>query len=444
MKTDAIKEGFRPVGTLIAEARKAHEANALAMEGKSARIRAEIKSIERRMTAAARGEPPKETHPVERLEALETEFVNKTRELSEAVAHERRYYTQDTTVEKMGELLQKNPRGMTILRDELSGWLQTLAKPGREGDREFYLEGWNGTGAYTVDRIARGTIHIPAHTISIVGGIQPGKLRPLLDSAISGGSGDDGLMQRFQLLVWPDRLPEWSKPTGWGDLEGKSRANAVFTFLDTIDAGVVGAQAADIPYLRYSPGAQALADTWRDTLERRLRSGELDDTPAYASHLSKYRSLLPSLALTFYLIEFAGKTSGVAKGTVSEQHVRLAADWCDFLEEHARKLYAAEIQAGVSAAHALAAKILAGAVFGGQSVRELYRAQWAGLRTPDLVLAGITDLTSLGWLRVDTEHPMGGGRPSQIIRLHPELAGPPDACSEATGTANESEATGDA
>jgi hypothetical protein len=251
-------------------------------------------------------------------------------------------------------------------------------------------------------------------------------------------------MQRFQLLVWPDRLPEWSKPTGWGDPEAKSRADDVYAFLDTIDADLVGAEAADIPYVRYSPGAQAFADTWRDALERRLRSGELDDTPAYASHLSKYRSLLPSLALTFYLIEFAGNTPGVSKGTVGEQHVRLAADWCGFLEAHARKVYAAEIQAGVSATHALASKILAGAVFDGQSVRELYRAQWAGLRTPDLVLAGLTDLMNLGWLRVDTEHPMGGGRPGQIIRLHPELTDPPDARSETPGTPDESEDTGDA
>jgi len=56
---------------------------------------------------------------------------------------------------------------MLVLRDELSGWLRALDKPGREGDREFYLEAWNGTGSYTVDRIGRGTIHIPTLTLGL-------------------------------------------------------------------------------------------------------------------------------------------------------------------------------------------------------------------------------------------------------------------------------------
>src|SRR5438067_2294124 len=79
-----------------------------------------------------------------------------------AEGRERRYWTQDSTVEKLGIRLQDNPRGLLIVRDELSGWLHGLEKQGREGDRQFYLEAWNGTGSFTVDRIERGTLHIPA------------------------------------------------------------------------------------------------------------------------------------------------------------------------------------------------------------------------------------------------------------------------------------------
>jgi hypothetical protein len=97
----------------------------------------------------------------------------------------------------------------------------------------------------------------------------------------------------------------------------------------------------------------------------------------------------------------------------------LAADWCEFLEAHARKLYASETQSGVAAAHALVAKIDAGAVLDGQPVRDLYRPQWAGLRTPDHVLSALAELTELGWLRVESRHT--GTNPSQIVRLHPDL-----------------------
>jgi hypothetical protein len=419
MKTEAVKEAFRPIGRLIAKAKEEHQAASLLMEGKAARLKAELKAIERRMAMAARGEPPKEGQPVESLESLEAEFACKSKELGEAVTSERRYHTQDATVEKMGELLQKNPRGMTLLRDELSGWMLTLGKAGREGDREFYLEGWNGTGSFTVDRIGRGTLYIPALTVSVIGGIQPGKLKPLLDSAVEGGTGDDGLMQRFQLLIWPDHLPTWAKPTGWGDPEAKARADAIYAWLDDLDAAQVDAKDAEIPFLRYSPEAQRVADAWRDELESRLRSGELDDTPAFASHLAKYRSLMSALALTFYLIALAAKTPGVTKGAIGEAHVRLAADWCGFLEAHACKLYAAETQSSVAAAHALAAKVETGAVFDGQPVRELYRPQWAGLRTSEQLWAALTELSELGWLRVESRQ--NGANPSQVVRLHPDL-----------------------
>lgn len=425
MKTQSYKEPYRPIGRLIARARAEHQSARRQMDGKAARLKAELKAIERRMDRAARGEPPKEGQAVEDLATLEAEYAAKSAEAAAAVATERRYLTQDPTVEKFGELLRENPRGMTLLRDELSGWLLALDKPGREGDREFYLEAWNGTGSFTVDRIARGTLHIPALTISVFGGIQPGKLRRLSDEAIDGGAGDDGMMQRFQVLIAPDALPAWSQPTGWGDVAAKERADATYAALDAMTPDDAEASPADIPFLRYSEAAQTVADLWRDALEARLRSGELDDTPAFASHLSKYRSLMPALALTFYLIDLAAKSPGVAAGAVGESHARLAADWCGFLEEHARKVYAAETQRGAAAAHALADKIEAGAIFDGQPVRDLYRAQWAGLRSSERVLLGLSELTDLGWVRVESR--ATGANPSQVVRLHPDLLTQPGA-----------------
>jgi hypothetical protein len=88
----------------------------------------------------------------------------------------RRYKTEDATVEKISKILLENPRGILVHRDELSGWLRNLDKQGREGDRSFYLESWNGTGSFDVDRIGRGSLHIPALCLSILGSIQPGPL----------------------------------------------------------------------------------------------------------------------------------------------------------------------------------------------------------------------------------------------------------------------------
>ena len=56
------------------------------------------------------------------------------------------------------------------------GWFRSLDRDGREGDRAFYLEAWNGNKGFTYDRIERGTMDIAALCISIFGAITPGPL----------------------------------------------------------------------------------------------------------------------------------------------------------------------------------------------------------------------------------------------------------------------------
>lgn len=81
----------------------------------------------------------------------------------------RRYVVNDSSVEKMGEILSANPNGVLVFRDELTGFLRSLEREGQEVGRAFYLEAWNGTGRFTYDRIGRGTVDIEAYCISILG-----------------------------------------------------------------------------------------------------------------------------------------------------------------------------------------------------------------------------------------------------------------------------------
>jgi hypothetical protein len=344
-----------------------------------------------------------------------------SRQLREATVTERRYLTQDSTVEKLGELLQENPRGLLVLRDELAGWLRTLERPGREGEREFYLEAWNGTGGFTFDRIARGTVHIDALTLTILGAIQPGKLEKYLNEAIAGGGGADGLLQRFQLVVYPDHVGEYKHVDRFPDSAARQQVNSIFEALDTLDLAELGldAQEGEIPALHFSPEAQELFDAWRTELEWRLRSGELDHKPAFASHLAKYRSLMPSLALIFHLVAVA---DSAASGPVSLEAAQLAAAWCDYLEAHALKLYAPEVSRHIKAAQLLAQHIEDGDIADGKlTVRDLYRRGWEGLDDRETVLSGLEVLAEHNWVRI--EEKVTGGRPTQAVRLHPELRG---------------------
>ena len=121
----------------------------------------------------------------------------------------RRLITSDATFESLHHVLSENPAGLFVIRDELTGWLAGLERQGREQERAFFLECWNGDAAFTVDRIGRGSVHVPHACISLFGGIQPARLRAYLADAMRDGPSNDGLMQRFQLMVWPDIPPAW-------------------------------------------------------------------------------------------------------------------------------------------------------------------------------------------------------------------------------------------
>jgi hypothetical protein len=123
---------------------------------------------------------------------------------------QKRLILTDCTFEKLHEILRVNPAGVLVVRDELTGWLAQLDKQGREGERAFFLQCWNGDSGFTVDRIGRGSIHVPAACVSLFGNIQPSRLRSYLADAVSGGPCDDGLFQRFQVLVWPDAPRSWT------------------------------------------------------------------------------------------------------------------------------------------------------------------------------------------------------------------------------------------
>jgi putative DNA primase/helicase len=111
---------------------------------------------------------------------------------------QRRLLLTDATYEKLHEILSDNAAGVLVARDELTGWLADLEKQGRESERGFYLQSWNGDAGFSIDRIGRGSIYVPAVCVSLFGNIQPSRLRSYLSDAVAGGPTDDGLFQRFR------------------------------------------------------------------------------------------------------------------------------------------------------------------------------------------------------------------------------------------------------
>lgn len=322
----------------------------------------------------------------------------------------RRLIANDPTYEAMQSILADNPMGVLLVRDELSGWLAILNKPGREGERQFFLESWSGDKAYTVDRVGRGSVHAPRLCISIIGGIQPGRLRQYLSDAVKGGPGDDGLFQRFQLIVWPDFQKEWTLIDRPPNHEAADRVAQVYSRLAELSS--------DQPTLfRFADDAQQLFFVWLSELERKIRAGDLH--PAFEAHLGKYRSLMPSLALLF---ELADRTDLNGEKVVSLDHARQAAAWCTYLEAHAQRIYGCLVSPELHAARELAGKITKGKLTGEFSTRDVYLKGWSGLSTPDEVRAALRLLEDAGWIRqAAVEKP--GGRPPERWRVNPKVKG---------------------
>lgn len=316
-----------------------------------------------------------------------------------------RCVVNDPTVAKLQELMAENPQGLLLFRDELSGWLATLDTKGRESDRPFFLECWSGSGSQIVDRIGRGTIRARSLCLSILGGIQPDVFKRYLHDAILGGSGNDGLVQRFQILVYPDIPEEWEPIDRVPDEDARSAVHDVFRRIASLDA--------DAPFMaRFDLDAQVLFNIWWTQLEHRLRRGDMSE--ALLAHLSKYRGLMPRIAMLCHLAE-----DGESKTIPLHQVVR-AIDWCRFLEAHARRIY--EAASPRSMASILAEKIQSGVLGQRFTVREVCKKGWSGLTETKVVRALLQELEDAGWVRPEPVQPSeSGGRPAERYLVNPKI-----------------------
>jgi Protein of unknown function (DUF3987) len=206
----------------------------------------------------------------------------------------KRMRIEDTTIEAAQEILKDSPQGVLSLQDELTGWFGSMDKysggRGAQKDRGFWLQAYNG-GQYVSDRVGRGMCHIPNLSISLLGGIQPGPLRKIIDDTV-----DDGLIQRL--------LPVMLRPAMVGKDEERGAAVSAYEKLIEKLAGkqALGGMYEPSPLtVHFSAEAQAI----RQRLERKhidLMTCE-GLSPKLAAHLGKYDGIFARLCLVWHCIE---------------------------------------------------------------------------------------------------------------------------------------------
>jgi Protein of unknown function (DUF3987) len=413
MKTPALEAALKPIKRLAAKAKIDYEDALKNHDFDKVIYAAQHKALKETLQAKAK-ELTLDKGSADDLKAFKKEFE----ELKEPEAPiQRRYVTNDTTIEKLAEILAENPDGILYYADELMRFLRGLDRVGREADRAFYLEAWNGSGSFEVDRIGRGSIFVPALCVSLLGGIQPGPLSKYVIDAMEDTDKADGLLQRFQVMVYPDLR---SNPTDIiPDAKARNKAYEVFENLANLDAGEFGAAASpdDVPTIGFSEEAQEIFNEWRAEFEPRY--GSKDQLVAIQSHMLKFRSLFASLALIFEAIDFVGGSS--SGGSISKISAMRAAGWCEYLESHALRVYSPLMDTPERRAELLLHKILTKEIKPGAKVREIYRKQWSGLKTYESVAEALAILSHHGWVRITKVNPAGRGRPTEVLQVHPEL-----------------------
>ncbi|MQW93381.1 DUF3987 domain-containing protein [Acinetobacter wanghuae] len=417
-KSPAFDAGTYPIKQLVAEAKKKFENDIQENGADSFVLDTKIKQCKNKLAEAVKSED-KELESTLRAELMELGKVSTLQPIL------RRYSTNDATPEALAEIEKSNPNGILVLRDELTGWFDSVDK--EPSARAFFLEGFDGNKPYQFDRIIRGSGYIENHCLSILGGIQPDKLVTYLEPSIKG-RGNDGLFQRFQLLVYPDET-EWQYIDQKPNVIARSELVNLFTQIDSMTLGDLSNMGAVIdqdvnsrPYFRFSETAQKIWVDWSTNLNQKVIQNE--EYPIIAQHLQKYPKLMASIALIFHLLE------GIRFGSVdrvSEQSALMAVEWCNYLESHARRIYGLVLNAATSKAASLGLRLKKLSytddwIVNGFKARDIQRKNWKSLTDLHSVEAALDILVDYHWLNVKEVFTTDrGGRPTKQFYINPKI-----------------------
>lgn len=196
-------------------------------------------------------------------------------------------FVRDATTEALGDLLIDNPRGVTYLHDELALWFgqfDAYRNKGASKDRPYALQAFDG-GPASFNRIGRGHVMVPNWSYSVIGTIQPEKIRE-----IAREDADDGLFQRFLTV-------EVGRAEVGADHDHVENVRATQEYNDALEA-IYRLQPGADPVIKMSAEAVAAYREFDMWVERMVRNDAM--SPMLIGHISKWKAYWPRLALVYH------------------------------------------------------------------------------------------------------------------------------------------------
>jgi hypothetical protein len=218
-----------------------------------------------------------------------------------------RLVVADVTTEKLADEMEPS-RGLTLFRDELSGYMLNMNRYNTGSDRQFYLECHSG-GSYYVDRVGRGSQYIGDLYLNIGGGVQPKVAREIFGE----DSADDGFNERFGLIGYPEKRTEWKLVDEYPDRQTQTAMSDMCDILvrsvwedhlprDEDNRG----QAYGKPYVRFDVEAQGCFNDWLSNHMKMLAA--MDENDPLIGFYSKERGLFCRVCLVLHLATCASTT----------------------------------------------------------------------------------------------------------------------------------------
>ena len=405
MKTPSLLVGVNLIKHAIKEV----------IEPENQRLELGFKATERTHKAQiSKLEKDAEKHVQEGNEKAAKQIFTQIEQLTQPQPQYRRPLINDATVEALIKRIQSNPLGVLLYRDELYGWMASLDKQDKAQERSFCNEAFNGDGVYEVERVGRGNLKLKNPTLFVLGNIQPDRLKTLVSSRESGQS-NDGLFERFQLMVYPDRDKK-SYVDVTPDYSLTLRMKKLFIKL----AHLSNPQRYSEPLgFDFANDAQDMWDDWAAELINRERQSD-DDEQAI---LGKYGALVAKLALVFHLLIEAEKcdkdTGFQPSDKVTNYALSLAIKWSNFLLQHNRKIRAigGSKSNGLESATTLKSKLCF--LPDDFTIRDLQRKGWKGLKSKNEITDALDILQEYGYVKQYTAR-TASGKISNKYLIHPE------------------------
>lgn len=313
----------------------------------------------------------------------------------------------DATLESIADIVEGNPRGVVSWHDELAAWLQSFSRYSSGSNRPAWLEGWSA-GPVRINRKSRSEpLQLRKLPLSVVGTIQPDRLREALTGA------DDGLPARF-LYTWPDAPPfkalaDRRAPQSEGMLQ---RLRRIAAATGTVDQPLA---------LGLAPDAFALFDAFA-----REHHGEAADHIGLASGwYGKGPGTVLRLAGALHLLREA-EAAGPIGASIDAEAIRLAAGfWGNYFLPHAMAAFSvaglSEKERRLRRAVMWMQRHRAMSVTG----RQLHQEAFARSLSTDEVVEVAKHMERAGVIR-EAKRPPGVGRPSASWLVNPavHLGGP--------------------